>query len=302
MHMTDAVAAGVRPLRQPRIQERIMTIDTVIDRLLQVSPSAADDAAFALLDEVWAALRSGAARAARKDGDRWVAQPRVKEAILWAFRAGALRDVPETGGEVSFSDKHNLPVQVLSAESGRRVVPGGTTVRDGAYIARGVIIMPPSYINVGAYVDADTMVDSHALVGSCAQIGRNVHLSAGVQVGGVLEPIGAVPVIIEDDVMVGGNSGIYEGTIVRSGAVIGTGVILNASTPVYDLARGVVHRKTSDGPLEIPAGAVVVQGSRPARGEFAEREGIQLYTPVIVKYRDARTDAATALEDSLREA
>ncbi|MDT8323020.1 MAG: 2,3,4,5-tetrahydropyridine-2,6-dicarboxylate N-succinyltransferase [Bacteroidota bacterium] len=271
----------------------------IITRLLQSDPVHATAEDFELLHDVWRALREGVIRAAHKvDGD-WIADIEVKQVILWAFRSGVLEDVP---GDATFhfTDKHTLPVQRFGAASGRRIVPGGTTVRDGAYVASGVIVMPPAYINVGAYVDEQTLVDSHALVGSCAQIGKRVHLSAGVQIGGVLEPIGAVPVVVEDDVMVGGNSGIYEGTVVRRRAVIGTGVILNASTPVYDCVHGRILRREAGRPLEIPENAVVVAGSRPARGAFATAEKLQMYTPLIIKYRDERTDAATALEESLR--
>jgi 2,3,4,5-tetrahydropyridine-2-carboxylate N-succinyltransferase len=271
----------------------------ILNTLLARNPADAGPTDFAMLETVWEALREGRLRSASCVDGRWVANTEVKRVILWAFRAGALTDF---GGDqvFSFTDKHTLPVQRFTAASGRRIVPGGSTVRDGAYVAPGVIVMPPAYINVGAYVDENTLVDSHALVGSCAQIGKRVHLSAGVQIGGVLEPVGAVPVIVEDDVMVGGNSGIYEGTIVRRRAVIGTGVILNASTPVHDLVNGRVLRRTPDAPLEIPENAVVVAGSRPARGAYAIAEGIHIYTPVIIKYRDERTDAATALEESLR--
>lgn len=271
----------------------------ILTTILASEPSTADAHVFDLLGKVWEALREGRLRAANSIDGRWVADTDVKRVILWAFRAGVLRDV-DGGASFSFTDKHTLPVQEFTAAGGRRIVPGGSTVRDGAYVAPGVIVMPPAYINIGAYVDTDTLVDSHALVGSCAQIGKRVHLSAGVQIGGVLEPVGAVPVVIEDDVMVGGNSGIYEGTIVRRRAVIGTGVILNASTPVYDIVFGRVLRKSADAPLEIPENAVVVAGSRPARGEFAAAEGLHIYTPLIIKYRDEKTDAATALEESLR--
>ncbi len=270
-----------------------------ITTLLSRDPSTANDTDFELLSGIWKELREGRLRAANNIDGNWVANIDVKRVILWAFRAGVLSDVGEDG-VFSFTDKHTLPVQQFTAASERRIVPGGSTVRDAAYVAPGVIVMPPAYINIGAYVDEQTLVDSHALVGSCAQIGKRVHLSAAVQIGGVLEPIGAVPVVIEDDVMVGGNSGIYEGTIVRRRAVIGTGVILNASTPVYDLVHGRILRKTADAPLEIPENAVVVAGSRPARGDFAATEGVHIYTPVIVKYRDEKTDAGTALEESLR--
>lgn len=274
-------------------------MNELISTLLTRDPAKAEPADFEILDCLWQALREGRLRSATCVGGHWHANTDVKRVILWAFRAGILTDIGNDG-VFSFTDKHTLPVQHFSAESGRRIVPGGSTVRDASYIAPGVIIMPPAYINIGAYVDEHTLVDSHALVGSCAQIGKRVHLSAAVQIGGVLEPVGAVPVIIEDDVMVGGNSGIYEGTIVRRRAVIGTGVILNASTPVYDLVHGRILRKTPESPLEIPENAVVVAGSRPARGQYAATEGIHIYTPVIVKYRDEKTDAATALEESLR--
>lgn len=271
----------------------------LLHTLLERDPAHATPEDFNRLARVWEALREGRLRAAEQVDGTWVANTGVKRVILWAFRAGVLREIGDEG-VFRFTDKHTLPVQGFPAESRRRIVPGGTTVRDGAYVAPGVIVMPPAYINVGAYVDEDTLVDSHALVGSCAQIGKRVHLSAAVQIGGVLEPVGAVPVVIEDDVMVGGNSGIYEGTIVRRRAVIGTGVILNASTPVYDLVHERVLRKTAEAALEIPEHAVVVAGSRPARGNFAAQNGISIYTPVIIKYRDEKTDAATALEESLR--
>ncbi|MDH7514727.1 MAG: 2,3,4,5-tetrahydropyridine-2,6-dicarboxylate N-succinyltransferase [Bacteroidota bacterium] len=277
-----------------------MDIYRHIARILSREPSPRIDENLALLAPVWEALRKGTLRAARRDGTAWVVEQEVKQVILWAFRAGMLVDVGEGGAVFSFTDKNTIPVQRFRAADGRRIVPGGTTIRDGAYIAPGVIVMPPSYINIGAYVDEGTLIDSHVLVGSCAQIGKRVHVSAGVQVGGVLEPIGAMPVVIEDDALIGGNCGIYEGTIVRRGAVIGTGVILTGSTPVYDLVREVVYRKTPEHSLEIPEYAVVVQGTRPARGPFAESHGIHIYTPVIVKYRDERTDAATALEEALR--
>ena len=249
-------------------------------------------------------LNDGAVRAAEKTDGVWVVNSWVKQGILIGMRLGRLIEAtvaPDGNlGDFSFIDKDTWPLKTITLEHNVRIVPGGSSVRDGAYLAPSVVMMPPAYVNVGAYVDAGTMIDSHALVGSCAQVGRNVHLSAGVQVGGVLEPVGAMPVIIEDDVMVGGNCGIYEGTIVQDRAVIGTGVILNGSTPVYDLVNGTIHRKSAKGPLVIPAGAVVVAGSRKIRGEFAAEHGLSLYTPVIVKYRDERTDSATALEQALR--
>lgn len=275
-------------------------MNDVISRLLASDPASPTEKDFEDLHSIFAAMRSGELRAACCVGGEWKADTAVKQVILWAFKSGVLQDIDVPGAVFAFTDKHTLPLQRFGADSGRRIVPGGTTVRDGAHVAPGVIIMPPAYVNIGAYIDEQTMVDSHALVGSCAQVGKRVHLSAGVQVGGVLEPIGAVPVIIEDDVMVGGNSGIYEGTIVRRGAVLGTGVILNASTPVYDCVHGRILRREVDHPLEIPENAVVVAGSRPARGAFAQEHRLQMYTPLIIKYRDSKTNAATALEESLR--
>lgn len=247
-----------------------------------------------------AALEAGTLRAAYKAEDgNWKADTAVKKGILVGFRLGHVESMSQGG--LPFADKSTFPVQVVDLLArGSRIVPGGSSVRRGAYLGHSVTCMPPMYINVGAYVDDGTMVDSHALVGSCAQIGKNVHLSAAAQIGGVLEPIGQNPVVIEDNVMVGGNSGIYEGTIVREGAVIGTGTILNASTPVYDLVKGCVYRASADAPLEIPAGAVVVPGSRPAKGEFAKAHGLQIYAPLIVKYKDEATSARVALEEALR--
>ena len=227
----------------------------------------------------------------------------VKRGILVGMRLGVLIESHVNIGSLGslpFVDKDTYPVRRFSVEDGVRIVPGGSSVRDGAYLAPSVVMMPPAYVNVGAYVDRGTMIDSHALVGSCAQIGKGVHLSAASQIGGVLEPIGAMPVIIEDDVMIGGNCGIYEGTIVGKRAVIGTGVILNGSTPVYDLVHDIVLRKSADSPLVIPQGAVVVAGSRKAKGDFAAEHGLAVYTPLIVKYRDEKTDASTALESALR--
>ncbi|PWW81309.1 MULTISPECIES: 2,3,4,5-tetrahydropyridine-2,6-dicarboxylate N-succinyltransferase [Prosthecochloris] len=248
-------------------------------------------------------LNEGKARAAEKKDGCWQANSWVKQGILLGMKLGLLQEstiaFPD-GRNWTFVDKDTYPVKQFRKEDGVRVVPGGSSVRDGAYLAPSVVMMPPAYVNVGAYVDAGSMIDSHALVGSCAQVGRNVHLSAAVQVGGVLEPVGAVPVVIEDDVMVGGNCGIYEGTIVGSRAVLGTGVILNGSTPVYDIVHDRVIRKTEDAPLSIPEGAVVVAGSRKIKGSFADEHGLSIYTPVIIKYRDEKTDSATALESALR--
>jgi len=243
-------------------------------------------------------LNDGSIRAAEKVEDRWVARPWVKQGILLGFRLGVLSAVGK--GSFPFFDKDTFPVKSLSLASGVRVVPGGTAVRDGCYVAPGVTIMPPAYVNVGAYVDSGTLIDSHALVGSCAQIGRRVHLSAAAQIGGVLEPVGELPVIVEDDVLIGGNCGVYEGAIVRERAVLAAGVILTGGTPVYDLVRGEEYRKAPGKPLEIPAGAVVVPGSRSLSEGKGKEWGLSLQTPVIVKYRDAKTDASAALEGLLR--
>jgi 2,3,4,5-tetrahydropyridine-2-carboxylate N-succinyltransferase len=254
----------------------------------------------ALFAELREATNLGLIRAAQRGEDgEWRVNVWYKKALLAGFRLGQLFE-HEGYGRARFYDKHTLPLRQLHQVNNVRLVPGGSSVRDGAYLAEGVIVMPPSYVNVGAWVGEDTLIDSHVLVGSCAQIGRRVHLSAGVQIGGVLEPVGSLPVIVEDEVMVGGNCGIYEGTIVRERAVIGTGVMLNGSTRVYDLVHGRVLEREGERPLTIPAGAVVVPGSRPASGEFARAQGLQIATPLIVKYRDAKTDAATALEEALR--
>jgi 2,3,4,5-tetrahydropyridine-2-carboxylate N-succinyltransferase len=244
-------------------------------------------------------LTQGVYRAAEKSNGAWRTNIWVKRGILLAFRIGAVESKTNPS-EFYFFDKDTLPVKHLSLSDRVRVVPGGSSIRDGAYVAAGVVCMPPMFINIGAYVDEGTMVDSHALVGSCAQIGKRVHLSAAAQIGGVLEPPGALPVIIEDEAFVGGNCGVYEGVLVRERAVLAPGVLLTGGTAVYDLARGLVYRKTPDAPLTIPSGAVVVPGSRPATGEFARANGVSLYVPVIVKYRDEKTDAATMLEDALR--
>ncbi len=245
------------------------------------------------------ALESGQVRAAepRPDGT-WEVQRWVKEGILLGFRLG--RSVGSESGIFSFVDKDTFPPRRFRPEDGVRIVPGGSAVRSGAFVGRGVVCMPPMYINVGAHVGDDTMIDSHALVGSCAQVGRRVHLSAGAQLGGVLEPATALPVIIEDDVLIGGNCGVFEGTIVRSGAVLAPGTMLSAGTPVFDLVRDRVYRRTGDRPLEIPAGAVVVPGTRPVASAPASASGIALYAPVIVKYRDEKTETAVKLEELLR--
>ena len=256
-----------------------------------------DRAAF---EELKSALNRGEVRAAEKTASgKWQVNSWVKQGILLGFRMGAITDM-SVGESFKFFDKNTFPTRPTTIEDNVRIVPGGSTIRDGAYIAPGVVCMPPMFVNAGAYVDAGTMIDSHALVGSCAQIGRRVHISAAAQIGGVLEPVGAVPVIIEDDVLVGGNCGVYEGTIVRERAVLASGTILTGSTPVYDLVRGEIYQRTADGPLEIPAGAVVVPGARAVTSERGREWGLSLYAAIIVKYRDEKTDTAVRLEDYLR--
>jgi 2,3,4,5-tetrahydropyridine-2,6-dicarboxylate N-succinyltransferase len=246
------------------------------------------------------ALASGEARAAERGADGvWRANAWVKEGILLAFRLGVVED-RSTDGTFRFFDKDTLPIRPTALADKVRLVPGGTTIRHGAYLAPGVICMPPAFVNIGAYVDEGTMIDSHALVGSCAQIGKRVHLSAAAQVGGVLEPINATPVVVEDDVLVGGGCGIYEGTVVRERAVLAPGTVLTGSTPVFDIVREKVYRRGPTGTLEIPAGAVVVPGARSIKNRAAAEWGLSLYAPVIVKYRDEKTDAATLLEEALR--
>lgn len=243
-------------------------------------------------------LESGKVRVAERVGDEWKVNAWVKEVILSGFRLGSLADMSQ--GQFPFFDKDTFPTRSFTSENGVRIVPGGSSVRRGAYLAPSVIMMPPAYVNVGAYVDEGTMIDSHALVGSCAQVGKHVHLSAASQLGGVLEPVGALPVIIEDNVFIGGNCGIYEGTVVKENAVIGTGVIINASTAIYDAVNGGYIRANENGQIVVPAGAVVVAGSRPvSKGPGAEH-GIHLYCPVIVKYRDEKTSGSITLEDMLR--
>jgi len=251
-----------------------------------------------LFEELKAGLNDGSIRAARKEGDRWVVATWVKKGILLGFRIGEIVEL--RGSPFPFFDKDTFPPKRLGADSGVRIVPGGTAVRDGCYVGRGVTIMPPSYVNVGAWIGEGTLLDSHVLVGSCAQVGRRVHVSAGAQIGGVLEPVGELPVVIEDDVLVGGNCGIYEGAVVRERAVIAAGTILTGGTPVFDVVRGEEYRKGPGRPLEIPAGAVVVPGARAIRDGKGKEWGLSLQTPVIVKYRDARTDASAGLEGLLR--
>ena len=280
-------------------------METDIERIAG-DPASADPADTArVVNSLLDALERGDVRAARRDSDgRWHAVPWVKRGILLAFRIGRLTDMSptESSGRPTFSfiDKDTVPIRTLTVGDGVRIVPGGSTIRRGAYVAAGVVCMPPMYINVGASVGSGTMVDSHALVGSCAQIGERVHLSAAAQIGGVLEPVNASPVIVEDDVVIGGNCGVYEGTVVSRRAVLAAGVVLTRGTPVFDLVERRVLRADADQPLIIPEGAVVVPGARAVRDEWGESQGLSLQTPIIVKYRDEKTDASTALERWLR--
>jgi 2,3,4,5-tetrahydropyridine-2-carboxylate N-succinyltransferase len=259
------------------------------------------DEDFELFAQFKAALNRGQIRAAERQAEgAWQTNSWVKRGILLGFRMATVVDMSSADGSLQFFDKNTYPIRRFSLADRVRIVPGGSSIRDGAYVAPGVVCMPPMYVNVGAYIDEGTMIDSHALVGSCAQIGKRVHLSAAAQIGGVLEPVGAVPVVIEDDVLVGGGCGVYEGTIVRERAVLAAGTILTGSTPVYDLVREKIYQRMPDAPLEIPAGAVVVPGSRNVRGEVGKAWGLSLYAPVIVKYRDEKTERAVQLEDYLR--
>jgi 2,3,4,5-tetrahydropyridine-2-carboxylate N-succinyltransferase len=249
------------------------------------------------------ALSDGTVRAAEPDpasASGWKVNAWVKRGILLGFRFGETIDMSADRGRWPFFDKDTLPLKPIGAWSGVRMVPGGSTVRDGAYLGRGVICMPPMYVNIGAYVGDETLIDSHALVGSCAQVGSRVHLSAAAQIGGVLEPVGALPVIIEDDVLVGGNCGVYEGAIVKRRAVLAAGTILTRSTPLYDLPNDRIIEPAEGQPLVVPEGAVVVPGTRPISAGRGREWGLSVSTPIIVKYRDERTSARTALESWIR--
>jgi len=270
-----------------------------IQQLFDNPPAEFGDEHFALFDEFKQQLNAGEVRAAEKRDGRWRVNHWVKRGILLGFRLGRIENF-SINNQFRFYDKHTYPLKRVTVDSGVRMVPGGSSLRDGCYIARGVTCMPPMYVNVGAYVDEGTMIDSHALVGSCAQVGKRVHISAAAQIGGVLEPIGQMPVIIEDDVLVGGNCGVYEGAIIRERAVLAPGTILTGGTAVYDLVRDEFYRKAEDAPLEIPAGAVVVPGARAVTKGRGEELGLSIYTPIIVKYRDEKTDASVQLEDFLR--
>jgi 2,3,4,5-tetrahydropyridine-2-carboxylate N-succinyltransferase len=276
-----------------------------IERLFDENPARYSEEHHHLFQQFKEALNTGEVRAAEPDAaarSGWRVNAWVKKGILLGFRMGAIVDMSIDAARQPFFDKSTYPVKEFRTNSGVRIVPGGSSVRDGCYVGKGVTCMPPMFINVGAYVDEGTMVDSHVLVGSCAQIGRKCHVSAAAQIGGVLEPVGALPVIIEDEALVGGNCGIYEGTVVKSRAVLGTGTILNRSTPVYDIVTGEVHSASTDGdePLVIPENAVVVAGARAIPHGRGKDWNLSLYTPVIVKYRDAKTDAKVRLEDLLR--
>ena len=283
-----------------------MTLDDLRSRIDALAATPAGEALPTdtpeMVEALLGALERGELRAAERDADgTWRAVAWVKRGILLGFRAGNVVDMsPDGTSPFRFYDKHTYPTQAIAPERGVRIVPGGSTIRRGAHVGRGVVCMPPMYVNVGAWVGEGTMVDSHALVGSCAQGGARVHLSAAAQLGGVLEPVNAAPVVIEDDVFVGGNCGVYEGTVVRERAVLASGVTLTRGVPVFDLVREQVYRADDERPLEIPAGAVVVPGARAVKGGWGAEQGLSLYAPMIVKYRDAGTDAATALEGWLR--
>jgi len=280
-------------------------LESTIEEFFAAGPAAIGNKdALKAFHELRDALEAGTLRSASPDPASptgWRVNAWVKRGILLGFRLGKLLEVNFPGGVApNFIDKDTYPARRFTPDNGIRIVPGGSSVRSGAYLSAGVVMMPPAYVNVGAYVDEGTMIDSHALVGSCAQIGKRVHLSAASQIGGVLEPVNASPVIIEDDVLVGGNTGVYEGTIVRSRAVLAAGTILTRGTPVYDLPNNTILKATADTPLIIPSGAVVVPGSRAIQSEPGKSLGLSVYTPIIVKYRDEKTDLSTTLEDLLR--
>jgi len=280
-----------------------MSIDSQISELFSQGDHADREIARTAFAELRAALSSGTVRAAEPDASSptgWRVNAWVKQGILLGFRWGALSDQSADHGRWPFVDKDTLPLKKLTTADGVRVVPGGSTIRDGAFLARGVICMPPMYINIGAYVGEGTLVDSHALVGSCAQVGARVHLSAAAQIGGVIEPVGSLPVIVEDDVLVGGNTGVYEGVVVKTRAVIAAGTVITGSTPIYDLPHERIIRPEPGQPLIVPAGAVVVPGARQVTVGQGAAWGLSLATPVIVKYRDARTDTRTELEQWIR--
>jgi 2,3,4,5-tetrahydropyridine-2-carboxylate N-succinyltransferase len=274
-----------------------------IEKLFDDKPEKYTEEHFHLFENFKRALNAGEIRAAQPDASTktgWRVNTWVKKGILIGFRMGTVVDMSIDAGRQPWMDKSTFPVKQIASDQGVRIVPGGSSIRDGCYIGKGVTCMPPMFINTGTWVGDGTMIDSHALVGSCAQVGNNCHISAAAQIGGVLEPVGAMPVIIEDDVLVGGNCGVYEGTVVKHRAVLGSGTILNRSTPVYDVVRGEIYRASDDEPLVIPEGAVVVAGSRAISLGPGRDWGLSLYTPIIAKYRDSRTDTKIQLEDLLR--
>jgi 2,3,4,5-tetrahydropyridine-2,6-dicarboxylate N-succinyltransferase len=280
-----------------------VTLQDEIQQLVAEGAAANRDAARDAFARLRQALSTGQVRAAEPDPSSpsgWRVNAWVKQGILLGFKFGNLVDVSMDHGKLPFYDKDTLPLRKPGLEAGVRIVPGGSAIRDGAFLAAGVICMPPMYVNIGAYVGEGSMLDSHVLVGSCAQVGARVHVSAGAQIGGVIEPVGALPVIVEDDALVGGNTGIYEGAIVKARAVVGAGTVLTGSTPVYDLVRGEIIKPTADRPLIIPEGAVVVPGARAVTAGKGPDWGLSLATPVIVKYRDSRTDTRTELETWIR--
>jgi 2,3,4,5-tetrahydropyridine-2,6-dicarboxylate N-succinyltransferase len=280
----------------------ISNLELQIEAFFRITEPSAEQRreGLALFGEFKGALNRGEARAASRDaGNQWIVHQWVKRGILLGFRLGALTDY-SIDDNFRFFDKETYPTKRVTINDGVRIVPGGSSVRDGVYLGRGVTIMPPAYINAGAYVGDGTMVDSHALIGSCAQVGERCHISAAAQIGGVLEPVGAIPVIIEDEVLVGGNCGIYEGTIVRERAILAAGVILTGSTPIFDAVRGEVYRRNGDKPLEVPPGAVVLPGSRAITVGAAKDWGLSVYAPVIIKYRDEKTETSVKLEEFLR--
>jgi len=287
-----------RPLPQAVLT---MSLRKQIEELAERAAGAYSKEDFAIFAEFKTALNRGEIRAAERDTNgKWHTNAWVKRGILLGFRMGSIIEMTPPGAGLQFLDKDTYPIRTFSPDDRVRIVPGGSSIRDGAFIAPGIVCMPPMFVNAGAYVDEGTMIDSHALVGSCAQIGKRVHLSAGAQIGGVLEPAGAMPVIIEDDVIVGGNCGVYEGAIIRERAVLASGTIITGSTPVFDLVREQIYRRNEEGPLEIPAGAVVVPGARAVQSKQGRKWGLSLYAPVIVKYRDEKTDMSTQLEELLR--
>jgi 2,3,4,5-tetrahydropyridine-2,6-dicarboxylate N-succinyltransferase len=279
-----------------------MTLQAQVEALARQGSDAPRDEARAVAAELRCALSAGEVRAAEPDpaaATGWRVNTWVKQGILLAFRFGTTVDQTADGRGLFF-DKDTLPLKPVSVASGVRIVPGGSSVRDGVFLGRGVICMPPMYINIGAWVDDESLIDSHALVGSCAQVGKRVHVSAAAQIGGVLEPVGALPVIVEDDVLIGGNCGVYEGTVVKRRAVLAAGTILTGSTPIYDITTGTIVRAQPGEPLIVPEGAVVVPGTRPIQSGPGQEWGLSVATPIIVKYRDEKTTARTALEQWIR--